>query len=71
MTRRIRCLAPALLTLAPGLTASPALAQNPPGQTTERGDANGESGRPLDGYLATGVLAGIALFVVGKSARRP
>jgi hypothetical protein len=28
------------------------------------------SGRPWDGYFATGALAFLALFVVGKSARR-
>jgi hypothetical protein len=70
MTRWTRCLAPALLTLALGLTASLARAQNPPGQSAARGEANGELGRPLDGYLATGVLAGIVLFAVGTSARR-
>jgi hypothetical protein len=31
----------------------------------------GESkGRPLDGYIATGMLCGLALFVVAKTARR-
>jgi hypothetical protein len=70
MTRWTRGLAPALLTLTLGLTASPARAQNPSGQPAAGGEANGESGRPLDGYLATGVLAGIVLFAVGKSARR-
>ncbi len=34
-------------------------------------DAWGESkGRPLDGYIATGLLCGLALFIVGKTARR-
>jgi hypothetical protein len=33
--------------------------------------AEGESkGRPLDGYIATGLLCGLALFIVGKTARR-
>ena len=33
--------------------------------------ANEESkGRPLDGYIATGLLCGLALFIVGKTARR-
>lgn len=33
--------------------------------------AEGESsGRPLDGYIATSMLAFLALFVVGKTARR-
>ena len=30
----------------------------------------GEKGRPLDGYLATITLMLLALFLVGKSARR-
>ena len=31
----------------------------------------GESkGRPLDGYIATSMLCGLALFIVGKTARR-
>jgi hypothetical protein len=29
-----------------------------------------DKGRPLDGYLAAGVLVGLALFLVAKSARR-
>ena len=32
---------------------------------------DGESkGRPLDGYFGTGILAFVALFLIGKSARR-
>jgi hypothetical protein len=27
-------------------------------------------GRPLDGYLGTGILAGLAMWAVGKTARR-
>jgi hypothetical protein len=34
------------------------------------GEGGGEKGRPLDGYIATGVLCGLALFIVAKSARR-
>jgi len=31
----------------------------------------GESkGRPLDGYIATSLLCGFALFIVAKTARR-
>jgi hypothetical protein len=43
------------------------MAQNepPPAQGGEE-----DKGRPLDGYLAAGVLVGLALFLVGKSARR-
>jgi hypothetical protein len=68
MTRWFRrlCLA-STLALTLGLTASPALAQNP-GEPPPAGDS--ESGRPLDGYLATGALAFAALFAVAKTARR-
>jgi hypothetical protein len=50
-----------------GLTATPAFAQNEQPPAEGEGD---KSGRPLDGYLATGCLVGLALFLVGKSARR-
>jgi hypothetical protein len=36
-------------------------------EAAEGGDSKG---RPLDGYLATMTLCGLALFVVGKTARR-
>ncbi len=42
-----------------------------PQARAQEDEGGGESkGRPLDGYIATGVLCGIALFMVGKSARR-
>lgn len=51
--------------LACGFAAAPAMAQNEPAPT------EGENaGRPLDGYLATACLVALALFIVGKSARR-
>jgi hypothetical protein len=34
------------------------------------GEGGGEKGRPLDGYIATATLCGLALFIVAKSARR-
>jgi hypothetical protein len=57
----------AALGLTVALTARPSLAQNepPPAAGSEE-----DKGRPLDGYLAAGVLVGLALFLVGKSARR-
>jgi hypothetical protein len=48
-----------------GLTTTPAFAQNGPTPEGEEG-----SGRPLDGYFVASVLAGGAMFVVGKTARR-
>jgi hypothetical protein len=71
-TPRNRCkrwIAPVLLGLGLSLTptfAPPVRAQAP----EEAADPNGEKGRPLDGYLGTLVLVLLALFLVGKSARR-
>jgi hypothetical protein len=53
---------PLALPLAPG----PARAQEPapaPGGEEEKG-------RPFEGYFITGLLVGLTLFIVGKSARR-
>jgi len=65
-----RRLAPWLLAL--GLTLSPALtpplrAPDPDEATPDAGESKG---RPWDGYFGTGVLIMLALFIVGKSARR-
>jgi hypothetical protein len=71
MTRSIRTrlvaplLAAALGLTVVGLTTTPAFAQNEP--TPAEGDS---SGRPLDGYFVAAILAGGALFIVGKTARR-
>lgn len=66
-TRRrwTRLLAAGLVALGLGLTAAPtARAQEDPG-------AEGASeGRPLDGYFGTLILAALAVFIIGKSARR-
>lgn len=52
------------LTMSP-IGASPVLAQD------EAAEASGDSkGRPLDGYIATAALCFLALFIVGKTARR-
>jgi len=68
--RCFRRIAPLFLAL--GLTVSPAItptvraqeeAANPEGQGEQ-------SGRALDGYFGTAILAMLALFLVGKSARR-
>jgi hypothetical protein len=53
------------LTLALVVTATPARAQPPAPEGEEK--AEGRSG---DGYIATGCLAGLALFLIAKSARR-
>jgi len=43
----------------------------PAARAQDEEPAGGESkGRPLDGYIATGMLCGLALFVVAKTARR-
>jgi hypothetical protein len=65
--RRVALRAAMTLTLSVtfGLSPAPARAQEqPPGAAGE------EKGRPLDGYIATGCLVGLVLFLVAKSARR-
>jgi hypothetical protein len=61
----LRAALPVALAVIMGLTPAPASAQEPP----PAGGAE-EKGRPLDGYIATGCLVGLALFLVAKSARR-
>jgi hypothetical protein len=62
-----RSIAPIVLGL--GLCVAPAF--SPPARAQdETAEANAEKGRPLDGYLATITLMLLALFIVGKSARR-
>lgn len=53
----------AVFTLA--IPPAPAAAQEPAPAAPGEG-----SGRSLDGYFGTGILAFLALFIVGKSARR-
>jgi len=72
--RWLRRIAPVLLVL--GLTLSPivshpARAQGP-NETAPAEDENAGkgTGRVWDGYFGTGVLMFLALFIVGKSARR-
>jgi hypothetical protein len=55
------------LTVTVGLTATPAFAQNGPAPAEGEGESSGRSG---DGYIATGCLAFLAMFLVAKSARR-
>jgi hypothetical protein len=66
MTRWTRRLAPIVLacTLSLGTPPAPAPAQEEPVGAPK------SEGRPFDGYFATGCLAGLALYIVGKSARR-
>ncbi len=59
----------AAVLLACGLSFAPGF--TPPVRAQEVPDASdGDKGRPLDGYLATITLMLLALFLVGKSARR-
>jgi hypothetical protein len=63
--RRMAWLAPLVVTAAMAILPPSARAQDLPEPT-----GSSSSGRPLDGYFATALLAAGALFVVGKSARR-
>ena len=56
--------------LAPGLLAL-GLIFCPSARAQDEEAAGSEAkGRPYDGYIATGMLCGFALFIIGKSARR-
>ena len=66
MTRLARMLAPLLLALTFGLAPSPSRAQPPEEPVAEEEG----SGNPVPGYIATGMLGLLILFIVGKSARR-
>ena len=69
--RWLRRIAPWVLAL--GLTISPSMTPTLRAQEAEEaagGGAGEGTGRPLDGYLGTLCLVMLALFIVGKSARR-
>ena len=56
--------------LAPGLLALGLIfCPSARAQDEEAAAAEGK-GRPYDGYIATATLCGLALFIVGKTARR-
>jgi hypothetical protein len=55
--------------LALGLTFCCPAARAQAPNDEEAAAAEGK-GRPLDGYIATFMLCGLALFIVGKTARR-
>lgn len=59
-------LAAAVLALGLGLAVQPTTAW----AQDDFGGGEQSSGRPLDGYFGTATLACLALFIVGKSARR-
>jgi hypothetical protein len=52
--------------VALGLTCCPAVRAQEPDDAA----AAEAKGRPVDGYIATSMLCGLALFIVAKSARR-
>jgi hypothetical protein len=68
--RPIRWIARGLLVFALCISPAtmPTLRAQAPEEAAPAGE--GEKGRPLDGYLATLCLVLLALFIVGKSARR-
>ncbi len=39
-------------------------------QAQEEPASEESKGRPLDGYIATSLLCGLAIFIIGKTARR-
>jgi hypothetical protein len=65
----------AVAVLGLGLVCSGALdrcvrAQNPNEPAGLNEEPEKGTGRPFDGYMGTSILAFLALFLVGKSARR-
>lgn len=73
MTRWTRLLAAITLafTLTVGIAPRPVLAQANSEQFEGTNPEETKSeGRPFDGYMATGALVFLVLFIVGKSARR-
>jgi hypothetical protein len=73
LQRATKYFAPVLVALSltgSSFLSNPARAQAPPPDPNAPAEGESSSGRPLDGYLGTAVLAGLALFIVGKSARR-
>ena len=67
MNSRLRPFAPILLgaALLVASVSTTAVAQQP-----EEPPAEAAGGRAFDGYFATGLLAGLALFIVARTARR-
>ena len=64
-TRRwTRAIGAAMIALGLSLSVAPAARA----QEAEGGEAS--EGRPLDGYAGTFILAALAVFIIGKSARR-
>jgi hypothetical protein len=56
--------------LAPGLLALGLIFCPAARAQDEEGGGESKVGRPLDGYIATGMLCGLALYIIGKTARR-
>ena len=66
MRRRwTRAIAAGLVALGLGLSAGSGVVRAQDG-----GEEGSSEGRPLDGYFGTGILAALAVFIIGKSARR-
>jgi hypothetical protein len=63
-----RWIVPVVLGL--GLSLTPAFSPPVRAQEEVPDASGGEKGRPFDGYIATSSLMLLALFLVGKSARR-
>ncbi|WP_337177460.1 hypothetical protein [Paludisphaera sp.] len=64
-SRWTRAIAVGMLALGLGLSG---VARAQDGDYAEEGEAS--EGRSLDGYFGTGIMAVLAVFIIGKSARR-
>lgn len=59
-----------LAVLALGLTVAIPASPLPVRAQEEAAGEEKSEGRPWDGYIATALFMGLALFLIGKSARR-
>jgi hypothetical protein len=64
--RWTRAIAAGVLALGLGFTGASGVAR----AQDDMGEDAPSEGRPLDGYFGTAILVGLALFIIGKSARR-
>lgn len=65
-SRWTRAIAAGVLALGLGLSGASGVAR----AQDDMGEGEASEGRPLDGYAGTFILAALAVFIIGKSARR-
>jgi hypothetical protein len=64
--RWTRAIAAGVLALGLGFSGASGVAR----AQDDMGDGEASEGRSLDGYFGTAILAALAVFIIGQSARR-